>query len=56
MKTLKLLFFNPQYLIVFVAIGILFIIDAVLNLIVTPFIILMEGLERLIKLLLNLIH
>ena len=56
MKTLKLLFFNPQYLIVFIAIGVLFILDAILNLIVTPFVLSMEGLERLIKRLLNLIH
>jgi hypothetical protein len=56
MNILKLLFANPQYLIIFFVIGILFIFDGLITLLIAPFVFLMEGLERIIKLLLNIMN
>ena len=56
MKILKLILLTPSNFIVILAIGILFIIDLILNILVTPFAFLIDYIEKVIKFMLNLIH
>jgi len=56
MKILKLILFRPQNLTIFLGIFILFVVDFILNVLVTPFVFLIEYIERAIKFMLNQIQ
>jgi hypothetical protein len=55
MKLLKLLLFNPHYLVVFIAIGFLYITELLVEIVSFPFSLALEGIEYLIKQLLKIV-
>lgn len=56
MKILKLILRTPRNLILFLGIAILFLIDFILYVLITPFAFVVDRIERLIKIMLNLIQ
>ena len=56
MKTLKLILFRPQNLTLFIAIFVLFIVDFILNVIVTPIAFSIHYIEKAIKYILDQIQ
>lgn len=56
MKILKLILHTPRNLILFLGIAILFLIDFILYVLITPFAFVVDRIERLIKIMLNLIQ
>lgn len=56
MKILKLILRTPRNLILFLGIAILFLIDFILYVLITPFAFVVDRIEGLIKIMLNLIQ
>lgn len=55
MKLLRLIVFNPHYFVIFFVIAILYCIELIIEVVSFPFRITQEGIEYLIKKLLNIV-
>jgi len=55
MKILKLLLLNPHYTLIFLFIGVFYIIEVIIEVLMIPFLYTLDGIEMLIKQLLKLV-